>query len=71
MKVEVNTCLCGIPCIVRGRVLPPEPDVGVFSHYVEDIEVLDRRGKHAPWLERKMDAHDWEQAEEALLHAHN
>ena len=64
---DIETRVCGIPCIVRvthwepydpGRTSgPPEscyPPEGGEGEW----EILDRNGKPAPWLERKMTDRD-------------
>ena len=60
---EFETRVCGIPCIIRVRYWevyiparvsgPPEqcyPEEGGEG----DWEILDRRGRPAPWLEAKL-----------------
>ena len=67
---EFETRVCGIPCIVRVKYYevyipakvsgPPEhcyPEEGGEGEW----EILDRRGKPAPWLERKMTPADDDQ----------
>lgn len=58
--LEVNTRIAGIPAIAAvnysppmngGREIAPEPEEW-------DIEILDRRGRPAPWLASKIDAAD-------------
>lgn len=60
---EFNSTCCGIPCIIRvtswegyqpaiiradpGNSHPPEGGEGEW-------EILDRRGRPAPWLEKKL-----------------
>ena len=64
---EFDTRVCGIPCIVRVTYWepyipakisgPPEncyPAEGGYG----DWEILDTRGRPAPWLEKKMTAQD-------------
>ena len=49
----------------------PEPDVGLSSHYIEDM-YLEVRGKRAKWLERRLSFEDWNNLEEkALEEYHN
>ena len=40
----------GFPAIFRAKVNPAEPDVGIFSRYVDDYEVLTTKGKPADFL---------------------
>lgn len=64
---EFDTTVCGIPCIVRVTYWeaydpgctsgPPErcyPAEGGDGEW----EILDRNGRHAPWLENKMTERD-------------
>ena len=56
----------GIPCLVQITGFyggcegtywePPE-------HPTADVQICDRRGRHAPWLERKMNEQDWRDVE--------
>lgn len=73
---EVPATLAGIPCLLGvthyvpgtpGRYSgPPE-----FCYPAEGPEVsfvvLDRRGRPAPWLERKADQAEWERLEELVV----
>lgn len=63
MDIEIDARVCGIPCIVR--VLEWEPFVPMYTGGHPDNwmpeegghgswEILDKRGRPAPWLERKM-----------------
>lgn len=65
--MEFDTTVCGIPCIVRVTYWeaydpgctsgPPErcyPAEGGEGEW----EILDRNGRHAPWLENKMTERD-------------
>lgn len=69
MSTEFASTVCGIPCIVRVthweaydpgcRSGPPErcyPAEGGEGEW----EILDRRGRPAPWLERKLTGDDRE-----------
>lgn len=64
---EFDTTVCGIPCIVR--VLSWEPYTPAKVHGPPehcypaeggegDWEILDRKGRPAPWLEKKMTDRD-------------
>lgn len=70
MPTIIQTRLAGIPCQIAvtdfRRVegsysydAPSELDHYGYTDY--DYEVLDRRGRPAPWLERKVSADDIEQ----------
>jgi hypothetical protein len=59
--MEFNSKVCGIPCIIKADVFVCEPNWGDASDqdcygYVEidTWTVLDRKGRPAPWLERKL-----------------
>lgn len=63
--IDLPTRVSGIPCLVR--VLHYDRVEGSFSwHAASDMdylgytdcdwELLDQRGRRAPWLERKLDA---------------
>lgn len=63
----MNTRITGIPCQVevtrfyhgRPARLHGHPDTWAPPEYEEiNFQVLDRRGRPAPWLEEKLDAQD-------------
>ncbi len=73
-KIQFETHIQGIPCQVRAmwceghrgycepggqQIDPDEPDG------FEDIEILDRNGRPAPWLEKKMTDADYDRIVEA------
>lgn len=76
MTTEIDVRVCGIPAIARvthywpgdpgymsgppDRRYPPEPAE-------LDWELLDRRGRPAPWLERKLTDAERERIERELL----
>ena len=76
MTTEIDVRVCGIPAIARvthywpgdpgymsgppDRCYPPEPAE-------LDWELLDRRGRPAPWLERKLTDAERERIERELL----
>lgn len=73
---EFSFRVCGIPCIVRvldwepydpGRTSgPPErchPPEGGWAEF----ELLDKKGRRAEWLERKMGKNDHENVELAVM----
>ena len=45
----------GFPVIIRATVYPSEPDVGLMSRYLEDMEVLTTAGKDAGFLRLTQD----------------
>lgn len=66
----IQTRLAGIPCQiavanfkrVKGSYSYNAPsDLDYYGYTDYDYEVLDRRGRPAPWLERKVSADDIEQ----------
>lgn len=66
----IQTRLAGIPCQitvsnfkrVKGSYSYNAPSDLDYTGYTEyDYQVLDRRGRPAPWLERKVSADDIEQ----------
>ena len=67
----IETRISGIPCLVevtyffRQKPLGPSCDSDWDCHGYTDIEfeVLDRRGRPAPWLVRKMTESDKERIE--------
>ena len=62
-----DTTVCdGMPCECFVTVEQPDPDVGIFNHYIEDI-YLEVKGKRAEWLERRMTSQDWASLEEKAL----
>jgi len=60
--MELETRISGIPCVVRlEHYRKQEPlgpgassDVDCYGYTEYDLVVLDRRGRVAPWLQRKM-----------------
>lgn len=65
--MEFDTRVCGIPCIVRvtyweaylpAKVFGPPESCYPAEGGEGDWEILDTRGRPAPWLERKMTDRD-------------
>lgn len=63
MTTEVQTTVCGIPCRARmtyyvpadpGRTYGPPEHCYPPEFEEVDFTILDRRGRPAPWLERKL-----------------
>ena len=75
---EFKARACGIPCIVR--VVDYEPaDPGYFRGHPDNwepgdpgeitLQILDQRGRPAPWLERKLDKAQWDRLQEEAIKA--
>lgn len=56
----------GMPVEVNFEIGEPEQDIGIFTHYVEDIW-LEVKGKRAQWLEDRLSLVEWEKLEEEAL----
>lgn len=58
MAYEIDTTvLGGLPVTVEFDVYPAEPDVGIFSAYVENVtitHVAGKRKKNTDWIEARM-----------------
>ena len=48
----------GMPVEVNFEIGQPEPDVGIFTPYVEDVW-LEIKGKRAIWLEKRLTSTEW------------
>ena len=48
MTTIATTIRNGLPVIARGRVCRAEPDVGIMSQFVEDLEVVFHSGYPVP-----------------------
>jgi hypothetical protein len=74
--MQIETRISGIPCLVelthyaRGRSYLYGPPGDCYDEPEEiEFKVLDRRGRPAPWLERKMSFKDQGRIEDELLSA--
>jgi len=76
--VEISTRVSGIPCLigvtsfhrVRGSYAYNAPSDLDYSGYTEsDWEVLDRNGRRASWLHRKLTKADIDRIESAICEA--
>ena len=74
----IETSVAGIPCQARmtyyvpadpGRVYGPPENCWPPEPAVVDFDVLDRRGRAAPWLERKLTGDDIARIEGELIEA--
>lgn len=76
----MQTHIAGIPCriefTVTGQYIPArtnaEPDYCHEAEYPDiEFEVLDRRGRPAPWLARKLTPAETQRIENEILEYHN
>jgi hypothetical protein len=73
MKIESN--VCGIPCrinVTRLTVQAPlgpraDSDWDCYGYTEIEFNVLDRRGRPAPWLERKLTPGEVSRIENEIL----
>ena len=72
---EIEHRVAGIPCLigvidytsVKGSYSYNAPSDMDYHGYTEcDWEILDRRGRPAPWLQRKVDAKEEDAINEAI-----
>lgn len=73
---EVEHRICGIPCLIgvidythrEGSFNPREDSDWDFYGYTDsEWEVLDRKGRKAPWLAKKLSDAEEEMVEEAII----
>lgn len=76
MSYEFESTVAGIPCVIRvtsyhagrdGYISGPPEHCYPEEHPEAEVEVCDRRGRPAPWLERKLDAQGWARLEEEAI----
>ena len=74
-EAEIETRVAGIPCLigvidyasVKGSYSRNAPsDLDYYGYTECDWEVLDRRGRKAEWLERKLSAEDADRIESEI-----
>lgn len=72
---EIESRVAGIPCLigvthfdsVRGSYnYNAASDMDYYGYTEVEFEVLDRRGRTAPWLERKMTSKERERIEQEV-----
>lgn len=72
---EIETRVAGIPCLigvtyfesVRGSYnYHAASDLDYYGYTEVEFEVLDRRGRLAPWLERKLTSKERERIEQEI-----
>lgn len=74
---NIESTVAGIPCLVQidhvfiQRPLGPSADSDLDCYGYAEVEftVLDRRGRPAPWLEKKMTASDKARVEADIVGA--
>jgi hypothetical protein len=75
--MEIKTQVCGIPCIAkvthyyqqdahRGSADSCESDLDYYGYIDCEFDILDRRGRPAAWLERKLSDKDRERIEQEI-----
>jgi hypothetical protein len=75
MYADIETTVSGIPCLVRPtRVFVQKPmgpsadsDWDCYGYSQIYFDVLDRRGRPAPWLERKLTGKEISRIENEIL----
>ena len=74
-QVEMETRICGIPCIVGvatynqvkgSHDFHAASDVDYWGYEEIEFDVMDRNGRLAPWLERKMTDQDYAKVEKEI-----
>jgi isopentenyldiphosphate isomerase len=73
--MEIKTQIAGIPCLVYARISAVEgsysrnavSDWDYYGWEEIDFDVLDRRGRPAPWLERKLTSDDVRRIEDEII----
>ena len=75
--MEIETRVAGIPCIARvthyfrkaphrGSAHTCDSDMDYYGYTECEFDILDRRGRPAPWLERKASDEDRERIEQEI-----
>lgn len=75
----MKTRIAGIPCqiaVTHFKVQPPlgrncDSDWDCYGYTSIEFDVLDRRGRPAAWLERKLTPRDIERIEAEIIEQHN
>ena len=74
---NIESTVAGIPCLVQiDRVFVQRPlgpsadsDLDCYGYAEVEFTVLDRRGRPAPWLSKKLTAPEIERIENEILEA--
>ncbi len=75
---EISTRVAGIPCIARvthfyrqapwrGSAHTCDSDLDYYGYTECEFDILDRRGRPAPWLERKATDQDRDRITEEII----
>ena len=71
MLPDFSTRVAGIPCICRVTTryteAIPDKETGLPDHDTFDFEILDTRGRKAPWLSKKLSEKDSDRLREEFL----
>lgn len=72
VRIE-TTVLGGFPVIAEGDVQPADNSVGISRAFLDECSmwISTTKGKHAPFIEKKMSKDDWIRLEEQLLSAYH
>lgn len=76
-RMEIETRVAGIPCIARvthyfrqaphrGSAHTCDSDLDYYGYTECEFDILDRRGRPAPWLERKATDKDRQRIEQEI-----
>lgn len=76
-RMEIETRVAGIPCIARvthyfrqaphrGGAHTCDSDLDYYGYTECEFDILDRRGRPAPWLERKATDEDRQRIEQEI-----
>lgn len=79
--MNINTTVAGIPAVVRvthflevkpwrGPACSCPSDWDYYGYTEIEFEVCDRRGRSAPWLERKLSDTERERIDQEVIDAH-
>ncbi len=75
MTTQIEHRIQGIPCLLSVTHFFEQKPLGIYADSSDDCygyteieyDVLDRRGRPAPWLEKKMTKADHDAAEQAII----
>jgi len=64
-----STIANGLPVTIKAVLLRGDSSVGEFGYLVDDLTILDAKGRHAPWAERRASASDRDRLRDEALSA--